>query len=84
MSILIAALLFLLLPLGSYLLFGWAILYHILRFGFHSSINRRIAIIFTFTLFALGIFVLANFALVDWGSVDINDFLAKSNLNMLI
>jgi hypothetical protein len=84
MSILIAAIVLLLLPLGAFLLFGWAILYHILRFGFHQATNKQIALIFSFVLLAISLFVLINFATVDWKSVDLNDFLSKSNLNILI
>jgi hypothetical protein len=83
-NIIFYALLFLVIPLGLYLLFSWAVLYHILRYGFKKGTNRKIALIYCLVMFALSLFLIQKFFAVDWGSVNLTDFLDKFNLNIFI
>jgi len=83
-TIIFYALLFLVIPLGLYLLFSWAILYHILRYGFKKSTNQKIALIYSLVMLALSLLLIQKFFAVDWSSVNIADFLNKSNTNIFI
>lgn len=84
MNIFFYAIIFLVIPLGFYLFFSWAILYHILKYGFKESTNRKIALIYSVVMLALTLFVIQKFFAVEWNSGSLMDFLQKSNLNMFI
>lgn len=83
-NLLFFALIFLMIPLCCYLLFGWAILYHINRYGFRQHINRELSFVFVIVMLALSLFLIKNFFAVDWNRASAADFLKKSNLNSLI
>lgn len=78
------ALLFLFIPLGIFFLFSWVILYHILKYGFIKSTNKKIAFVYAFVMIALVLFLVQNFFSVNWDRASLTDFLYKSNINIFI
>ena len=84
MSTLIYAFLFLVIPLGFFAFFSWALLYHILKFGFRKSTNTKLAFLYSFVMIALALFVIENYFAVDWNDATMRDFLKKCNLNNFI
>lgn len=76
------ALLFLVIPLGFFSLFSWAIIYHIMKYGFKPGANRRVTALFAFVMIALSLFIVQNFFSVDWSRASLEDFMSKSHINI--
>lgn len=76
------AILLIAIPLGIFFLFSWAILYHVLKYGFKKSDNQKIALVFSIVMLAISLCIVQKFFAVDWDKATMKDFLRKSNINI--
>jgi len=81
-SFIIAALTFLVIPLGIFFLFGWLIFYHLKRYGIKGDSTKKTAITFRAGIVIIAIIILLIFSFVDWDNIAINDFIERSNMNL--
>lgn len=77
--ILVYALLFLLVPLGLFALFGYLVVFHLKRYGLEGSYNQKAALVFSFGLIALSVMVVQRFCLVDWDRINPQQFMQESS-----
>ena len=81
-SFIIAALTFLVIPLGIFFLFGWLIFYHLRRYGLKGDSTKKTAILFRMGIVLVSIIIIAVFFFVDWNNIAIRDFIERSNVNL--
>lgn len=82
-SIIFYVMLFLVIPLGLFILFGWLVNFHLLRYGLDGSYNKKAALIFTLGLIAISIMVAQRFFMVDWKKVSLQKFIETSTNNFI-
>ena len=81
-SFIIAALTFLVIPLGIFFLFGWLIFYHLKRYGLKGDITKKTANLFGAGMALVSIMIIAIFLFIDWDNINISDFIERSNINL--
>jgi len=81
-SFAIAALTFLVIPLGIFFLFGWLIFYHLRRYGLQGDLTKKTAAFFRLGIVFISIIIIAVFSFVNWDNIAIRDFIERSNVNL--
>ncbi len=81
-SFIIAALTFLVIPLGIFFLFGWLIFYHLKRYGLKGDLTKKTATLFKLGIVFISTIIIAVFFFVNWDNIAIRDFIEKSNVNL--
>ncbi|MDF1498429.1 MAG: hypothetical protein P1P85_03720 [Patescibacteria group bacterium] len=73
---------FVFIPFGFYFIFGWLIFYHLRRYGLKGDSTKNTAYFFAVILVLICIAIVITFFLIDWNSINPNDFIEKSNINL--
>jgi len=82
MSIFIAALVFMIIPIGVFFVLSWFILYHLNKYGIEGDSTKRTASLFCFGIVLISIFIIFNFFLVNWSEIGVMDFIDKSDMDL--
>ncbi len=78
----LAALAFIAIPTGAFFLLGSTILYHLRKYGLEGDSTKKAAMLFSAVLIFISLFIILVFFSIDWNSVNVNDFIEKSNINI--
>lgn len=75
------AMLFLVIPLGLFFLFGWLVVFHLKRYGLEGSFSKRAATIFSTGLIIISTMIVIQFLSVDWQKASPEKFIETSSNN---
>ncbi len=78
---LIFASIFVLIALGTYLLFAFIVIFHIKKYGMDKGINRRTLLVFCAGLIAISFMIVGKFTAIDWDQADTVDPWTDSDIN---
>ena len=81
-SFILAALTFLVIPLGVFFLFGWLIFYHLKRYGLKGDSTKKVAVFFRLSMIFVSIIIIMTFLSINWDNIAIEDFIERSNINL--
>lgn len=81
-SFITAFLVFIVIPLGVFFLFGWLIFYHLKKYGLQGDSTKKTANLFRAGVILISMAIITIFFFADWDNIDIGDFIEKSNLNL--
>ncbi len=77
----IYALLFVMIPFASFLLFSTLIIYHLKKYGLEGNYNRASIFIYSLGIIAIAITLAERFLFINWSEVNVDDFIDRSNFN---